>query len=33
MIRRTIRRLRRAVKIALAKGREPPDKASVGYTD
>ncbi len=33
VIKRASRRLRRGAKAALAKGEEPPDKTSVGYTD
>jgi len=33
VIKRASRRLRRATKTALAKGKEPPDKTSVSYTD
>jgi hypothetical protein len=32
-IQRASRRLRHDAKAALAKGKEPPDKASVSYTD
>jgi hypothetical protein len=32
-IKRASRRLRHDAKAALAKGKEPPDKTSVSYTD
>lgn len=33
VIKRASRRLRRGTKAAIAKGEEPPNKTSVGYTD
>jgi hypothetical protein len=32
-IKRASRRLRHDAKAALAKGKDPPDKTGVGYTD
>jgi hypothetical protein len=32
-IKRASRRLRHGAKAALAKGKEPPDKTTIGYTD
>ena len=33
IIKRASRRLRHDTKVAVKKGEEPPDKASVSYTD